>query len=313
MSASVVSSTSTQRSTLAERLRALGARSGWRRDLHRDAMLVIGLGIGLAFAAKGFAKPVDAVAYWEAGTSGDLYPELWAEVGQGYLFYPPPVAQFSALLQPIGWPVFIVLITVMNFGAMWFCARSWSLPMLALGLPWFAGFGPQEPATFLSYVLIGNLQWTLAAITIMALRHPSLWSIELLTKVTASIGWWWHVLRGEWRSAATGAMASVILFAVSFAFAPDLWIEFVGFVARNFTAVDPAIQNFPVPLGIRLATGAPLLVWGARTNRPWVVPVAVGWSLPALYGLGFLPFWVAGWRLAREPGTITVAPRARHA
>jgi hypothetical protein len=39
------------------------------------------------------------------------------------------------------------------------------------------------------------------------------------------------------------------------------------------------------------------VVWGASTDRRWTVPVAVGWALPALYGWGFLPFWVAAVRL----------------
>jgi hypothetical protein len=72
---------------------------------------------------------------------------------------------------------------------------------------------------------------------------------------------------------------------------------------------NPPIAMFPVPFGVRLASAVAVLAWGARTDRPWTVPVAVGWSVPALYGLGFLPFWVAGWRLARDPGAITVAPR----
>ncbi len=70
---------------------------------------------------------------------------------------------------------------------------------------------------------------------------------------------------------------------------------------------DPPMEAFFIPFGVRLATAIPLLVWGARTNRPWTVPVACGWSLPALYGLGFLPFWVAATRLVERPPSLDLS------
>ena len=159
-------------------------------------------------------------------------------------------------------------------------------------------------ATFLGYALMGNLQWILAALTIVALRHPAVWSIQLVTKVTSAIGWWWHPLRGEWRAAAIGAGGEHRDHRDLVRPEPGLWFEFIDFVRRNGTMADPPMEAFFVPFGIRLATAVPLLVWGARTNRPWTVPVACGWSLPALYGLGFLPFWVA----ATRPGRATPVP-----
>lgn len=281
----------------------------WRPDVHRDAMLVLGLLVGLACAVGGILKPVDAVAYWDAGTSTKLYPYLASEVGKGYLFYPPPVAQVSALLQPLGWSVFITALMVATFGAMWYCARQWSLPLLVIGLPYFLGAtGPiaEIAATFLAYALLGNLQWILAALTIVALRHPATWSVLALTKVTIAIGWCWHVLRGEWRAAAVGVAAAVLILAVSVVLSPQTWVEYLSFAARNVSGADPPMPLFVVPLWLRLGTAIPLLIWGARTDRPWVVPVAGGWSLVGLYGFGFLPFWVAGWRLFRSP---EVGPR----
>jgi len=37
---------------------------------------------------------------------------------------------------------------------------------------------------------------------------------------------------------------------------------------------------------------AGLVIWGARTNRIWTVPVAAGWAIPALYMWSFLPIWL---------------------
>ncbi len=263
-------------------------------------MLLLGILVGIAQAMGLFAAPVDALAYWEAGTSSRLYPEVWSEFRTGYLFYPPPVAQVSTLLQPIGWPAFILCLTALTFVSFWYCAGRWSLPLIVIGIPWFLGIGPEEPAKFLAYALIGNVQWILAALTVLALRRPSLWALELVTKVTTGIGWWWHVMRGEWRAAATGAAATVIIVGISFAASPSSWIEYLGFAVRNYSAPDPPLAMFPIPLGIRLATAVTLLVWGARTNRPWTVPVACGWSLVGMWGFAFLPFFVAAWRVRED-------------
>ena len=274
---------------------ASSGRFVWRPDLNRDSILVLGLIVGLAIASGSFASPVDAVNYWNSGSSPDLYPTEWSEVREGLLFYPPPVAQFMHLIQPLGWQVFIVVLMVATFGSLWFCAREWSWPLILIGVPHYLtgngwlGF----PATFLSYALLGNLQWILAALVLVALRHPWVWSLLLVTKVTTAIGWWWHPLRGDRRGARLGAIASAVIVGTSILLNPDLWIEFAGFVARNIGMANPPIPTFPIPLPIRLAMAIALLIWGARTDREWTVSVAVGWSLPALFGVGFLPFWVA--------------------
>lgn len=272
----------------------------WRPDLNRDTMLLLGFVTGLLAATGWFVKPPDGLAYWEAGTSSRLYPEFWGQTAHGFLFYPPPVAQVSMLLHPLGWGLFIVVLMTATFGAMWYCAKGWSFPLLAIGLPSVLGIGPKDPDVFLAYAFQGNLQWILAALTIVALRQPAAWSLELVTKVTTAIGWWWHVLRGEWRPAALGAIASLAIVGISVVASPSMWADYVAFATRNFAATNPPLETFPVPLGIRLVTAVPVLIWGARSGRAWTVPVVSGWSLVALFGLGFLPFWVAATRLVDD-------------
>jgi len=105
--------------------------------------------------------------------------------------------------------------------------------------------------------------------------------------------------------ATLGALASVAVIAVSVLLGPDLWAQFIEFAVRNGNFANPPMPLFPVSIPVRIATGLALLLWGARTNRRWTVPVACGWALPALYGLGFLPFWIAALRLIDrrdEPG-----------
>ena len=259
-------------------------------------MLVIGLLVGSAFALGGFAKPIDAVAYWEAGTSTRLYPEQWSEVASGYPVLPPPVAQLSVLLQPVGWPLFVVL-TVAIFGAFWFCARSASLPLLLIGIPYVFGLGPGEPSKFLEYALLGNLAWILAALVLASMRHPAIYPILLLHE-----GHDGHRLvvvprpRGVAGRRSRSHHVRCLLPRVVCRRARP-WFDFVAFATRNAGMADPPIPLFPVPFGVRLVMSVALILWGARTERRWTVPIAVGWALPALYSWCFLPFWVAAVRL----------------
>ncbi len=154
---------------------------------------------------------------------------------------------------------------------------------------------------FAGYALNGNMQWILAATVLLALRRPALWAILAVTKVTPAIGILWYVVRREWRPAAIASVATLGVVGLAFVLAPAVWIDWAGFTIRNYALTDPPIQLFPVPFGIRLITAALLVVWGARTDRMWTVPVAAGWALPALYGFGFLPFWVAALRLVPRP------------
>jgi hypothetical protein len=271
-------------------------------------MLLIGLIVGIAYAIGGFAKPVDAVVYWQAGTSTELYPTRWGDFREGHLMYPPPVAQLSTLLQPIGWPLFVTLLTLATFGAFWYCARNWSLPLVVIGIPYFFGIGPDAPATFLAYALLGNLQWILAALTVVALDRPVVYPVLALTKATSGIGWLWHVVRAEWRPALVGAAATVAILAVSFVAAPGMWIDFLNFMGRNAALANPPMPTFPVPFGPRLVIALLLLFWGAARNHRWVVPIAAGLAIPVLWGFGFLPFLVAATRLVdRQPSVPSFA------
>lgn len=160
-------------------------------------MLLIGFLAGIGQVAGLVSPPVDSLVYWAAGTSTLLYPEHWSQVSNGLLFYPPPVAQLSTLLQPIGWAAFNVIWNVLIFGCFWYCAGRWSLPLVAVGLLPVIGVPVPVVGTFLGYALLGNMQWLLAALVIIALRHPSAWAAQVVTKTGPAVGGLWHVFRGE--------------------------------------------------------------------------------------------------------------------
>jgi hypothetical protein len=42
-------------------------------------------------------------------------------------------------------------------------------------------------------------------------------------------------------------------------------------------------QAVPIPLPLRLVVAAGLITWGARTDRAWVLPIAVALSVPFLW------------------------------
>jgi hypothetical protein len=277
-----------------------------KRDISRDATILIGVAAGVAQARGYVATPIDAVNYWAAGTSAELYPDQWGHWWGGqYLYYPPPTSQLSGLLQPLGWQLFIVAWTTLIFMSMWYCARDWSVPLLVLGLPAILWDVPYV-GTFASYALNGNMQWILAASVLVALRHPAAWAVTAVTKVTPAVGILWHIVRREWRSTSQAIGATAIVLLVSLAVSPHVWIDWAGFTIRNYTLENAPIPLFPVPFGIRLGTAAVLVVWGARTDRRWTVPVAAGWALPALYGLGFLPFWIVALQLTDLPNRSAI-------
>jgi hypothetical protein len=60
----------------------------------------------------------------------------------------------------------------------------------------------------------------------------------------------------------------------------------------------------PVPWAIRLVMSAALIAWGARSDARWTVPIAVGWSIPALYVDSYLPIWLGAIRLWSEGRAI---------
>jgi hypothetical protein len=90
----------------------------------------------------------------------------------------------------------------------------------------------------------------------------------LLTKVTPGIGLLWFVARREWRNLAIALGATALVVGVSFAIAPGLWFDWPRSILE--------VQGRPAPLitAARVLGAALLVIWGARTNRPWTVIVA---------------------------------------
>jgi hypothetical protein len=70
--------------------------------------------------------------------------------------------------------------------------------------------------------------------------------------------------------------------AVSFALTPSPWPTWIE-VLRDNSGRSGTWAAVPVPLTIRLPLGVALVIWGARSERRWTVPVAAMLALPALW------------------------------
>jgi hypothetical protein len=173
--------------------------------------------------------------------------------------------------------------------------RRWSLALLVF-----------VPIVWDGY--LGNIEILLAAAMVIGFRKPAAWSFVLLTKVTPGIGLLWFVARREWRNLAIALGATAVIVGISFAIAPGLWLEW----PRSILAVQG--RPSPVTTVARVLAAALLVIWGARTNRPWTVIVAgtlaLAWldlKTTALL-VGLAPFLPA---LPGDEGVPAVLPGAR--
>ncbi len=137
----------------------------------------------------------------------------------------------------------------------------------------------------------GNVSLLLAVAIVVGFRWPWAWSLVLLTKITPGIGLLWFAVRREWRSLGIALGVTAVIVAASFVSMPDQWRTWVDVVIRNVEAGRGGTwASLPIPLWFRLPIAIAIVVWGARTDRPWTVPVASMVALPAIWygGLSML-------------------------
>jgi len=256
----------------------------------RSAVVLVGFLFGVFQAVGRFPRPNDAWVYWTANLS-HLYPDRWGP--DGLYVYPPPLAQITAILQPIGWQAFIVGWTTLLWVALAYMLGRWTWLFVVMGIvAMLLGYIPSELSDVLGHALNGNVQLLIAAGIVVAMRGNALgWLPGLLTKFVSGLGLGWYLIRLEWRPLAIAIGATAAVAAVSFVFAPSQWIEWITWLFKN-SGVPSPVELEPVPFLVRLPMSLALLVWGARTNRAWVVPIAVGWGTPALYLATYPSIWI---------------------
>ncbi|HEX5823273.1 MAG TPA: glycosyltransferase family 87 protein [Candidatus Limnocylindrales bacterium] len=212
----------------------------------------------------------DARCYWQATLADPYLHSDWNDP-IAYV-YSPAFLQLVSPLTALPWQAFMAVWTAILVGVVRFLTGP---RLLAAGL--LFPFAAMEVAG-------GNVSLLLAAAIVLGFRWPAAWSIVLLTKITPGIGLLWFAVRREWRSLAIALGATATIALVSFAILPDQWRDWVDVVLRNVAAGKSGTwASVPIPLWIRLPFAVALVVWGARTDRRWTVPVAAMLALPALW------------------------------
>jgi hypothetical protein len=242
----------------------------------RDGIVVAGLlflvylFVFVAPEARTFG--FDALSYYLYSID-DPY---WLRHGtMGSFVYSPIAArlfQFDALLP---WWVFLWLWTALLVGTLlWLGGRRYWL--------WLLAFPPVALELY-----HGNIHLLIAAAIALGFRYPVAWTFVLVTKVTPGVGLLWFAVRREWRSLAIALGATAALVAVSLAFDFRLWQEWLErdlLVSFNQPPNQPQIA---IPLLVRLPVAALVVIWGARTDRKWTVPLAAALAMPVLWIAAF--------------------------
>ena len=208
----------------------------------------------------------DARCYWVPSLSDPYLHSDWTDP-IAYV-YSPAFLQLVTPLTALPWQVFMAAWTAILVVAIRYLTGP---RLLALGVV----VGAMELAG-------GNISLLLGVAIVAGFRWPAAWALVLLTKITPGIGLLWFVVRGEWRSLAIALGATAAIVAVSAVLMPAAWPEWIDVIIRN-AGRGGTWAAVPIPLLVRLPFAFAIIVWGARTNRRWTVPVGAMLALPALW------------------------------
>jgi hypothetical protein len=229
----------------------------------------------------------DARCYWQASLANPYLHSGWNDP-IAYV-YSPAFLQLVSPLTALPWQAFMAAWTAILLLAVRFLTGP---RLLAAGL--LFPFTAMEVAG-------GNVTLLLALAIAVGFRWPAAWALVLLTKITPGIGLLWFAVRREWRPLAVAAAATALVVVASALVMPQAWRDWVDVVIAN-AGKGGTWAAVPIPLWARLPVAVTLVVWGARTDRSWTVPVSAMLALPALwYGglsmlLAVIPLRAAGRR-----------------
>jgi hypothetical protein len=229
---------------------------------------------------------VDMHVYWASG-AGISYALDPYTVG-AYL-YAPAFAQVLYPLTTLPWPWFAALWTAAICAAYIWLVGRWAFPLVLAG-------------ALALELYLGQIDVFIAAAIVIGFRYPVVWAFPLLTKVAPGIGLLWFAVRREWRNLAITLAATVAIAGVSAMLAPQLWHDWFDLLRRSITdrqVVEGAYLGIPVWL--RLPFAVLVIVWGARTDRHWTVPIAVLLAMPILW-INVFSLLIAIVPLREEPG-----------
>lgn len=275
-----------------------------QRPIRLVLIVIGGIAAGIILAASmvgahdfqlgGMGPGQDSHAYWLASRvmSYEAPPGAF-----GAYLYSPAFVQILGPILGVGWPQFLGLWTVMLIGAL----LSLSGPVLfavALPLAFFELWG-------------GNIHLLLALSIVVGFRHPSAWAFVLLTKVTPGVGLLWFAARREWTKLGIAIGATAAIFGLSWFVDPGAWQGWAELLLRQAGSAPPP-GSIAIPLALRVPIAAIVIVYAARHDQRWLLPVGVLLAMPVLWG-GSLSILIAsvGLEKLRLERALTTSLRAR--
>lgn len=248
-----------------------------RQRLPVDLAWILGAAVAL-FAAQvvvSVGVGYDSHAYWLAGQTSDVYGRE-PNTRDAFLYSPVFLQLLWPLLQ-LPWPVFAAVSVVLPALAFAWLLRPmswrWGVPL------WLA---------MLPETVNGNIFWLLAVVAAVGLQRPGAWAIAALTKITVCLGPIWFVARREWANLTRSLLVLALIVAISAALDPGAWRDWLEFLwqSRDQAGGETTMALLP-PLVIRLPLAVALVVFAARTNRRWLIPVAMVLGTPVLFMTAF--------------------------
>lgn len=203
----------------------------------------------------------DAEAYWMTVRT----PHLYGTPGVQRYLYSPAFAQVIHPLAEVPWHGFVTLWIVVEAAA--FVWLLWPLDWRWRGIALM--LCTRE-------LMLGNVYGLFALVLVLGFRRPGLWAFPALTKITPALGPVWFAVRREWRSLVTSVSITAAIALVSFALAPNLWGQWYDWLRDNGGGSGLFIVRFAIALG--------LTVYGARTDRRWLLAPAMVLATPVIGG-----------------------------
>jgi hypothetical protein len=234
----------------------------------------------------------EAISYWGPRLAHPYAQANWTTTG-AYV-YSPAFLQLLSPLRALPWTAFFAVWTA----ALLFAVRFLTGPRLFI----------LGAVLAMAEIAGGNISLLLAVAIVLGFRWPAAWALILLTKVTPGIGLLWFAVRKEWRNLGIALAATAVVIAVSAAIMPGAWAEWVG-VLLQIAGREGTPAAVPIPFLARLPVAVAVIVWGARTDRRWTVPVACMLALPALW-YGGLTMLLAVIVLTERTPTPEASPAA---
>jgi hypothetical protein len=241
--------------------------------------------------------PVDAWAFYNPEYGRSAFAYIWS----------PAFAQLTAPLRLLPFPIFVAVVRALELASLIAMAPYGAWVVLGI-----------EPVS--AEVNAANINLILIACVVASIRWPAAWVLPLLTKPSMGVGLLWYVARGEWRKLAIALGVTGAIAIVSFTIDPAAWWAWLEALRHHGDIGGPGI--FSIPVWPRLPVAAVIVIWGARTNRPWTVALAAIIGIPRTYLLtiamlvGLIPLLRSGsvassfawWRRTLLPGRIAPSP-----